>query len=127
MIEDPQSERILWETYERLLADLRAIIAAGRGRAAAAINQELVATYLTGQLYQTSGRLLNSGGGQSSGTCAAGDEVTTSVAMVSQLGSAYKAGPAQLAVSAYQFYCDEYSCYYADAGQLTTTVRLVKR
>src|SRR3954452_20175952 len=31
--------------YARLLADLRAIIAAGRGRAAAAINQELVATY----------------------------------------------------------------------------------
>ncbi len=33
------------EDYARLLADVRAIIAAGRGRAAAAINQELVATY----------------------------------------------------------------------------------
>lgn len=31
--------------YDRLLADVRAIIAAGRGRVAAAINQELVATY----------------------------------------------------------------------------------
>jgi hypothetical protein len=31
--------------YARLLADVRAIIAAGRGRAAAAVNQELVATY----------------------------------------------------------------------------------
>ena len=31
--------------YEQLLDDVRAIIAAGRGRAAAAINQELVATY----------------------------------------------------------------------------------
>jgi predicted nuclease of restriction endonuclease-like (RecB) superfamily len=31
--------------YALLLADLRAIIAAGRGRAAAAVNQELVATY----------------------------------------------------------------------------------
>ena len=33
------------EDYARLLADVRGIIAAGRGRAAAAINQELVATY----------------------------------------------------------------------------------
>ncbi len=31
--------------YARLLADIRAIIATGRGRAAAAVNQELVATY----------------------------------------------------------------------------------
>ncbi len=33
------------EGYARLLTDVRAIIASGRGRAAAAINQELVATY----------------------------------------------------------------------------------
>ncbi len=33
------------EDYARLLADVRAIIAVGRGRAAAAVNQELVATY----------------------------------------------------------------------------------
>ncbi len=33
------------EDYARLLTDVRAIIVAGRGRAAAAINQELVATY----------------------------------------------------------------------------------
>ena len=31
--------------YEALLADLRAIIAAGRGRAAAAVNAEIVTTY----------------------------------------------------------------------------------
>src|SRR5436305_15145768 len=31
--------------YAALLADLRAIIAAGRGRAAAAVNAEIVATY----------------------------------------------------------------------------------
>jgi predicted nuclease of restriction endonuclease-like (RecB) superfamily len=36
---------ILGEDYARLLADVRAIIAAGRGRAAAAVNRELVATY----------------------------------------------------------------------------------
>jgi predicted nuclease of restriction endonuclease-like (RecB) superfamily len=33
------------DNYERLLTDVRGIIAAGRGRAAAAVNQELVATY----------------------------------------------------------------------------------
>src|SRR5919199_2928402 len=33
------------EDYARLLADVRTIIAAGRGRAAAAVNRELVATY----------------------------------------------------------------------------------
>ena len=33
------------DPYEALLADLRAIIASGRGRAAAAINAEIVATY----------------------------------------------------------------------------------
>ena len=32
-------------SYQALLADLRAIIAAGRGRAAAAVNTEIVATY----------------------------------------------------------------------------------
>jgi len=33
------------EAYDALLADLRAIIASGRGRAAAAVNAEIVATY----------------------------------------------------------------------------------
>jgi len=33
------------QTYEALVADLRQIIAAGRGRAAAAVNAEIVATY----------------------------------------------------------------------------------
>ena len=33
------------DTYDALLADLRAIIASGRGRAAAAVNAEIVATY----------------------------------------------------------------------------------
>ncbi len=33
------------EDYARLLADVRAIIAAGRGRAVAAVNRELVGTY----------------------------------------------------------------------------------
>ncbi len=33
------------DAYDALLADLRAIIAAGRGRAAAAVNTEIVATY----------------------------------------------------------------------------------
>src|SRR6476469_4646367 len=43
MIDRPPAVRAD-EEYARLLADLRAINAAGRGRAAAAINQELVAT-----------------------------------------------------------------------------------
>ena len=42
---DPTVVPVWWEDYERLLADVRAIIAAGRGRAAAAVNRELVATY----------------------------------------------------------------------------------
>ncbi len=33
------------DPHEALLADLRAIIASGRGRAAAAVNAEIVATY----------------------------------------------------------------------------------
>ncbi len=32
-------------SYDALLADLRAIIASGRGRAAMAVNAEMVATY----------------------------------------------------------------------------------
>jgi hypothetical protein len=32
-------------SYNKLLADLRAIIASGRGRAATAVNAEMVATY----------------------------------------------------------------------------------
>ena len=35
------------EPYAALLADLRAIIASGRGRAATAVNAEIVATYWT--------------------------------------------------------------------------------
>ncbi len=42
---DPTAVLVSREDYEQLLADVRAIITAGRGRAAAAVNQELVATY----------------------------------------------------------------------------------
>ena len=42
---DPTVVPVKGEDYERLLADVCAIIAAGRGRAAAAVNRELVATY----------------------------------------------------------------------------------
>ena len=42
---EPVAAVALVAGYEQLLADLRAIIAAGRGRALAAVNQELVATY----------------------------------------------------------------------------------
>ena len=45
MRDTPAAALALDDEYARLLADLRAIIAAGRGRAAAAINRELVATY----------------------------------------------------------------------------------
>ncbi len=45
MGEQPAATAAVSEEYLRLLTDLRAIIAAGRGRAASAVNQELVATY----------------------------------------------------------------------------------
>jgi len=45
MGEQPADTAAVSAVYSRLLTDLRAIIAVGRGRAAVAINQELVATY----------------------------------------------------------------------------------
>jgi len=45
MSDTPNVPAIVDDTYNALLADLRAIIASGRGRAAAAVNAEIVATY----------------------------------------------------------------------------------
>src|SRR5438105_1126512 len=45
MSEDTSAPTATEGGYEALLADLRAIIAAGRGRADAAVNAEIVATY----------------------------------------------------------------------------------
>jgi len=45
MLDEPTTAAVVPESFALLLADLRAIIATGRGRAAAAVNQELVATY----------------------------------------------------------------------------------
>jgi len=45
MLDKPTTAAVVPESFALLLTDLRAIIATGRGRAAAAVNQELVATY----------------------------------------------------------------------------------
>jgi len=45
MSTDSHAPAIVYDAYDALLADLRAIIMAGRGRAAAAVNAELVMTY----------------------------------------------------------------------------------
>jgi hypothetical protein len=97
-----------------------------------------------GALYQTSGRLLNIGQGGTEGDCVAGEQVTASFPVTSQLGSAFKAGPAQLIASVsletqqevcewiYDWWTDSYyySCYWQttqyDSGQLNTIVRLKK-
>ncbi len=45
MSDTPNVPAVINDNYDALLADLRAIIASGRGRAAAAVNAEIVATY----------------------------------------------------------------------------------
>jgi hypothetical protein len=45
MSDTPNVPAVVDDTYNALLADLRAIIASGRGRAAAAVNAEIVQTY----------------------------------------------------------------------------------
>ncbi len=45
MSDTPNVPTVVDDTYDALLTDLRAIIASGRERAAAAVNAEIVATY----------------------------------------------------------------------------------
>ncbi len=89
----------------------------------------LTASYSSSaQIYQTSGRLLNIGGNNAEGTCVAGDQVTVSVPVTSQLGTAFKSGPAQVIASVYQYQYNPDTYEYIEAyGETTQTARLSTR
>ena len=78
---------------------------------------------VSAQIYQTSGRLLNFGRNWTTGTCVAEEVVTVSVPVTSQLGIAFKAGPAQVIAGVNQYDTDTWNYF---SGETAQTVRLGK-